>query len=327
LSTVGIIANPVSGKDIRRLVAHGSVFDNQEKVRIVRRLLTGLDAAGVDRVVYMPDYYGIVERSLLSLSPSMPVCPLEGVCQENNQDDSTRAGRRMEEMGVGCIVVLGGDGTNRAVMKGNSDVPVLPISTGTNNVFPTMVEATVAGTAAGLVATGRVSRTEGTYRASRLEILLDGAMTDLALVDVAVYDDVFIASRAIWDMTRVSQLFLTRARPENIGLSAIGGQLMTISPGEPRGMALELGSRGVSVTAPIAPGMFRTVNVADRYLLEPGEEHLVRAGPCVLALDGEREVEVRKGCRASVRLGEKGPNVVDVPGTMEWSRRKKLFCS
>ena len=327
MSTVGIIANPVSGKDIRRLVAHGSVFDNQEKVRIVRRLLTGLEAAGVDRVVYMPDYYGIVERSLQAISSSLEVVPLDGIRLENNQDDSTRAGRRMEEIGAGCIVVLGGDGTNRAVMKGNRDVPLLPISTGTNNVFPSMVEATVAGTAAGLIATGKVAPAEGTCRASRLEILLDGVMKDLALVDVAVYDDVFIASRAVWDMTRVSQLFLTRCRPENIGLSSIGGQLMTIAPEEPRGLGLDLGEEGISVSAPIAPGMFRTVRVSGQRVLEFGKEHQVRPGPCVLALDGEREVEVRKGCRASVRLGEMGPYVVDVPRTMECSRRKKLFCS
>ena len=46
---VGIIANPASGKDIRRLVAHGSTFDNNEKINIVRRVLLGLDAAGVRR--------------------------------------------------------------------------------------------------------------------------------------------------------------------------------------------------------------------------------------------------------------------------------------
>jgi predicted polyphosphate/ATP-dependent NAD kinase len=34
---VGIIANPASGKDIRRLVAYGSVFDNNEKVNIVKK--------------------------------------------------------------------------------------------------------------------------------------------------------------------------------------------------------------------------------------------------------------------------------------------------
>jgi predicted polyphosphate/ATP-dependent NAD kinase len=61
-SLVGIIANPASGKDIRRLVAHGSAFDNNEKINIVRRVLLGLDAAGVERVVHLPDSYGIVER-------------------------------------------------------------------------------------------------------------------------------------------------------------------------------------------------------------------------------------------------------------------------
>jgi pyruvate/2-oxoglutarate/acetoin dehydrogenase E1 component len=58
-TTVGIIANPASGKDIRRLTAHGSVFDNNEKVNIVRRVLLGLEAAGVSEVLYMvPDIKG-----------------------------------------------------------------------------------------------------------------------------------------------------------------------------------------------------------------------------------------------------------------------------
>ena len=43
MTAVGIIANPASGKDIRRLVAHGSVFDNDEKANIVRRVLLGLE--------------------------------------------------------------------------------------------------------------------------------------------------------------------------------------------------------------------------------------------------------------------------------------------
>ncbi len=36
---IGIIANPASGKDIRRLVAQGSVFDTSEKINILRRVL------------------------------------------------------------------------------------------------------------------------------------------------------------------------------------------------------------------------------------------------------------------------------------------------
>ena len=63
-------------------------------------------------------------------------------------------------MGVGCLITLGGDGTNRVVAKACGDIPLVPISCGTNNVFPYMVEGTVAGLAAGLVAGGQVKITE-----------------------------------------------------------------------------------------------------------------------------------------------------------------------
>ena len=49
MSKVGIIANPASGKDIRRLVAYGTVFDNQKKVNIVRRVLLALTAVGLKK--------------------------------------------------------------------------------------------------------------------------------------------------------------------------------------------------------------------------------------------------------------------------------------
>ena len=60
---VGIIANPASGKDIRRLVAHGSVFDNNEKINIIQRVLLGLDALGVDRALAMPDIAGLARQA------------------------------------------------------------------------------------------------------------------------------------------------------------------------------------------------------------------------------------------------------------------------
>ena len=44
---VGIIANPASGKDIRRLIASGTVVTNQEKINIVVRMLKAMDALGV----------------------------------------------------------------------------------------------------------------------------------------------------------------------------------------------------------------------------------------------------------------------------------------
>ncbi|HEX2913107.1 MAG TPA: ATP-NAD kinase, partial [Chloroflexia bacterium] len=53
MTSVGIIANPSSGKDIRRIVAQGWVVSNQEKVAITRRLLRGIEAAGVTEVLFM----------------------------------------------------------------------------------------------------------------------------------------------------------------------------------------------------------------------------------------------------------------------------------
>lgn len=58
-----------------------------------------------------------------------------------------------------------------------------PLSTGTNNVFPLLIEPTVAGMAAGLVASGKVSRNETARRAKVIDVAMDGENVDLALID------------------------------------------------------------------------------------------------------------------------------------------------
>ena len=66
MKTIGIVANPASGKDVRRLVARASVFDNPEKQAIVRRALAGMSSV-LDgrpwRVAYLDDTHGIVRRA------------------------------------------------------------------------------------------------------------------------------------------------------------------------------------------------------------------------------------------------------------------------
>ena len=111
--------------------------------------------------------------------------------------DSTRAVAQMCARGVAAIAVLGGDGTHRVVAKACGDVPICALSTGTNNVFPEMREATVAGIAIGLVATGRAGehalRPRGGARRRA-----PGARADLALVDVAASRERFVGARALW---------------------------------------------------------------------------------------------------------------------------------
>jgi predicted polyphosphate/ATP-dependent NAD kinase len=272
----------------------------------------------------MPDYYGIVPRALDSLKVDIPVSPLN-FDTKADQRDSTEAARIMEENGAACIVTLGGDGTNRVVAKGTVRVPILPISTGTNNVFSYMVEATVAGLAAGLVASRLVPLEESTFSSTRLDIKLDGRVVELALIDVAVCEDLFVASRAVWDMQKVRQIFLNRAEPGNIGLSSIGGQLYLVRAEQPQCLCLELGGGNRFVKAAVAPGLVENVAIKNERLMNVGEEVEICTAPSVLALDGEREVEVRRGQHATIRLARNGPVVVDVTRTMTAAMRRGVF--
>ncbi len=331
--SVGIIANPASGKDIRRLVAHGSVFDNQEKVRMVRRALVGLAEAGVKDVFYMPEGYAIVPRAMDDLEASelpVNVAPVD-MRLDNSQEDSIKAAALMEEAGVKVIITLGGDGTNRAVIKGARNTPVMPLSTGTNNVFPVMVEATVAGLAAGIIGTGAVTQEEGCYKACLLEILVNDAVRDMALVDIAVYDDVFVASRAVWDMERVSQLFYSRCKPDSIGLSSVGGFVAPITAKserdeDARGLVLTLNAHAeCRLRAAIGPGLFSTIGIDAATIMVPGKEYAITLTPSILAVDGEREVLVRREDRASVRLIPHGVRIVDIARTMHLAYERNLF--
>lgn len=325
MATVGIIANPASGKDIRRLVAYGTVFDNLEKVNIVRRVLLGLAALGLERVIYMPDYYGIVPHALEGLS-SHHRLPFEVECLDmeltGTQVDSCQAAHLMNRGGVGCIITMGGDGTNRMVAKGCGDTPLLPISTGTNNVFPEMVEGTIAGLAAGVVA-NRISKgPAAVHRTKKLIIKKDGEPVDIALIDAVVLKDNFIGSRAVWDAERIRQVVVTRGEAHNIGISSIAGNLEPVGITEGKGMLVEFDGSGTPLLAPIAPGLILPVRVANYRIIKIDEEVAVSDVPCVIALDGEREVEVREGERASIRLAYDGPYVVNIKEALREAVRK-----
>lgn len=323
MQPVGIIANPASGKDIRRLVAYGSVFDNNEKVNIVRRLILGLDSMGVKEVCLMPDFYGIGVRALEDIEAGLTTRFLD-MDMEGVQDDSTLAARLMSEQGVACIITLGGDGTNRAVAKSCGDTPLLPLSTGTNNVFPTMTESTLAGLAAGALC--RRPEFAGTCleRTPRLEVKKDGRLLDMALVDVVISRGGFVASRALWDVDSLSEMFLARSEPGHIGFSSVGGHL-GVEPHPGRGMHLVLGPGGVKVKAPIAPGLVRWVPVQSHRLMDPGEEVEIAQAAGLVALDGERELVFKAGDRLSVSLSHQGPWVVNISATIGRAASEGLF--
>jgi predicted polyphosphate/ATP-dependent NAD kinase len=324
MASVGIIANPASGRDIRRLVAHGSVFSNNEKVNIVRRILLGLDSLGLERVWIMPDTFRIGQRARDGLNLRLRVEEAP-ITMSDSAEDSTAAAAYMAEQGAGCIIALGGDGTSRAVAKGCGLVPLLPVSTGTNNVFPSMMEGTVAGLAAGLVAGGVAPADEVTRPAKRLEVVIAGQVADVALVDVAVSSDLFIGSRAIWDPARLRELVLARAGMHYIGLSSIGGALYPDGLAEDEGLYVRLGKGSIAVLAPIAPGIIHRIGVVEHRTFRQGESVATELENCTIALDGEREIEIGRRQQVEVRLTDRGPRVVNVALALALGARKGLF--
>ena len=327
VSKVGIIANPASGKDIRRLVAYASIMDNNEKTNQLRRIIMGIDAIGVDEILIMPDYYGLGQRALdgigrkkLDARVSVIDMPLS-----YTSEDSTRAAELMSEQEVGCIVTLGGDGTNRDVAKKSGRIPLVPISTGTNNVFPEMVEATTAGLAAGIAARKLVDGKDVIKTQKRLAVIQNGREIDMALIDAVVLNQLFVGARAIWELSEVRQIICTRAEPTNLGMTAIGGNLCPVGPDDARGMYLRLGNGHLKVKAAVLPGVICEVGIAEWKLLEPGDEVTVNLKPSVIALDGEREVTVKDTDQTKIKLQPDGPPVVDIKKTIRAAAEQGFF--
>lgn len=336
---VGIIANPAASKDIRRLVAQGRVIPDWEKVNTLRRVMLGLQAVGVPGVLAMPDSSQLCHRARDDSHVSLDLDLLD-MPAYYTEEDTVRAASLMEELGVDCLVTLGGDGTNRAAAKARSSIPLVAISTGTNNVFPTMVEGTLAGLAAGLVAQGRLELGRVSIVSKTLEVYVDDQYQDLALVDVALSRERFVGTRAIWDLDTLYEVFLTRAEPSSIGLSSVGARLELVSladegglhyavgvpPEEDEGYAGSPADHPVdTVLAPVAPGKVAQVPIASWRRLSTGQRVAVKRQHCTVALDGERAFTVTPRQQLEIELQRNGPRVVDVNAALRLAAEQDLF--
>jgi predicted polyphosphate/ATP-dependent NAD kinase len=229
--------------------------------------------------------------------------------------------------GASVIVLLGGDGTVRAAAAASGDVALLPLSTGTNNAFPEMWEATVAGTAAGLVATDRVPVVDATYRAKALHVAA-GASHELALVDVCVSTVAHVGSRALWQPATLRELYCAFAEPHAIGLSSIAGLLHPAARTDPHGVVVRLAGAEPApqtVLAPIAPGVVAAIGVHHVGQLVAGQPHPVEVERGTVAVDGEREIEFGPATPVTVTLAPDGPQVLDVRTVLAAAAQRRLL--
>ncbi len=307
------------------------MFDNQEKRAIVRRAIVGAIAAGVRDFRYMADTHGITATAADEFGDEANFVAINSPRTASTLD-TTRAAESLRAEGCGAVITLGGDGTNRAFALGWRDAPLVPVSTGTNNVFPTMVEATVAGAAAGLVASGRLALEQVAIQVKAIHVAIAGEQDDLALVDAVLAADRFVGSRAIWGGARLREAVLTRAEPSAVGITSIGGLLAPLREDEDEALHLVLGAgeaaetaaAGDSVLAPIAPGLYEPIAVRAAQRIALGEPVSV-SGPGVLAFDGERERVLQAGQVATLQVERDGPWVIDVPAALREAARSGLY--
>lgn len=59
MKSIGIIVNPFSSKDLRRITSHSSIITNKKIVIKVIKLLSVIQHFGIDCVYLMPDQFGV----------------------------------------------------------------------------------------------------------------------------------------------------------------------------------------------------------------------------------------------------------------------------
>lgn len=332
--SVGVVVNPSSGRDIRRLLAWASVFPAAEKVNIVLRMLAAMGALGVQEAWMPPDAAGIAARvredaalAQAGRGLPMPRVRLLEMQVRDDAEDSRLAADLMARRGVRLIAVLGGDGTHRAVAAGCGGVPLAAISTGTNNAFPAWRESTLVGIAAALVATGRVDDGTGLRRNKRLRLtgVLGGAAVDeIALVELCLSHQLARGSGAVWDGGEIAELYAAFAEPGAIGLSSIAGLLLPVSRNEPGGVHLRFGP-GRAVIAPILPGGLARVEVASATRFEAGRTLRLPPLRGTAVLDGERLLELDPADRLQLELDFEGPRTIAVDEVLAQAARCGLL--
>lgn len=341
---VGIIANPVSARDIRRIISHAAGLPLGERVNMLIRILSALAACGVDEVLLMPEMEGLrmlLERRLPAviseLADPLPRLRWLDMAVNNNTGDSVTAAEIMREEGVSSILVLGGDGTHRAVVKGCGDIPIAGISTGTNNAFPPMREVTVTAWAAGLYAAGGIPAEHALNANKCLHVrkyASDGRelLHDIALIDAAVLNEAILGAKAISQTDTLRTFITTQASLEAVGLSAVAAVLQPVNRYEAGGLLVELlpphgphisADKAFSVQAVLTPGMIEHINIAAYRRFYAGETYHLGGQTGLIALDGEREIVFREDESIAITLQEEAFYTLDVPAVLQFANAQR----
>jgi len=304
----------MSGRDVRRLAARARRENPEDKQNQIARAVVGATAGGANRFLLVPDCFRISKSAVENMDVGADFEFLDVGPLDTKPSDTARAVEAMRAAGAGALLVLGGDGTNRVVAQAWREAPIVPMSTGTNNVFPVMQEATLAGAAAGLVASGAVALRDAARRAKLVHVEYADGARDLAVIDAVALADDSLGNLLPFEPQKLRCLVLARAEPGAVGMSPIGGLLQPCGAEEDFGVDVRCDAAEAPGTTPllvaVSPGLYRRAHVHGARKLGFGERTAVE-GPCLLAFDGDRTRVLEPGERAELWVERDGPWVID----------------
>ena len=329
---VGILVNPMSGRDVRRLAARATNMTHEAKRDLVARVAAGADACGASDIFVAREPFRIASAALEHLDLRARHHVLTPPIR-NTAEDTETAVAAFLDAGCQTIVSLGGDGTNRAIVRAlgsrAATVRLIPLSTGTNNVFPVLAEPTIAGMVAGLQARGALDGAALDQRCKVLHVSGVGRyglpVHDLGLIDAVLLRRDHVGNLLPFDSERIDRLLLTRAEPASIGMSPIGGLIDPVGASDDAGLLVDMGA-GISFPAPLSPGLFRTVSVR-RVVRIPLGEPVDFEGDGVLAFDGDRDHRIPEGQKLTLTIRRDGPWVIDVSRAMDFAVSEHLIAA
>lgn len=331
MGIIGIACNPQSGKDIRRLLTAATTIDDMEKLNILERILLSAAAVGEQKVYLMPDRLGygrllLQKRSSPGYPGDLSQLEVYEMDRTETQSDTIFFASEMERIGADVLIVMGGDGTSRAAAKGTRKVPMISMSTGTNNVYPELMEGTVAGMAAAVLAQHKAPVPSCAAPAKCIEIWKNGELVDMALIDLVFCHNPFIGSKAIWNYKEIDQVVVTQCSMASIGFSSLVGTALRVGREEDCGAVAELADEAPNTLAPVGAGTLKGVCIRNARRLpfgEPVTRTMTYQG--TLALDGEREIFFQPGDVITCAVTRGGPLRVDVARTIEYARTHGCF--
>lgn len=327
MATVGVVVNPAAGRDVRRLAGGAVVSGNYAKRRIAEAVIEGLTMvdASPDALV-MRDKVGIGEYVVRHAPADVDARLLE-MPVRGDVEDTHRAADLFQD-NADAVVVLGGDGTTRAVANSVGSVPIAAVSTGTNNVVPSFVDGTAAGAAGALVATDAVPLEDVSFRHGMVEVTVEETgQSTRGVATAGVVDRPFVGSRAVMHASEFVGGVVSRASPDDVGLSGIAGTGGIHAPDAEGGVLVRLTPPGPDVRTVRAiplPGVVEPVGVRERRVLEDRETATFSVSSGVVSVDGERELEVTDS-DVVFRPVADGPTVVRFDDVFDAAVRRGCF--